>query len=105
MKRGTSAVLALARILKSMWGAPYKYGRQLFTAVVAPRMDYATIVWHSPVSYNNNSPQQETRRSPAHSNEGDPRMLPDSPHICDGGRVWAPAHVLATTVQNTKILY
>jgi hypothetical protein len=56
IKRGTSAVLTLARILKSMWGAPYEYRRQLFTAVVAPRMDYAVIVWHRPIPYNNNPP-------------------------------------------------
>ena len=33
---------------KSTWDATYRQTRVLFTFVVAPRMDYAAIVWHRP---------------------------------------------------------
>ena len=46
--KGTNAAMALSNIAKSTWGTPYTYVRQLFQAVVAPRTDYAAIVWHRP---------------------------------------------------------
>jgi len=49
VKKGTSAALALFSIAKNSWGAPYKYIRQLFLAVIAPRMDYAAPIWHRPM--------------------------------------------------------
>ena len=49
-KKGTSAAMALARITKDSWGAPYKYARQLFNAVIAARTDYAASIWHRPRS-------------------------------------------------------
>ena len=49
VKKGTSAALALFSIAKHSWGAPYKYIRQLFLAVIAPRMDYAASIWHRPM--------------------------------------------------------
>ena len=48
VKKGTNAAMALCSIAKSTWGAPYKYVRQLFQAVIAPRTDYGAIVWHRP---------------------------------------------------------
>jgi hypothetical protein len=48
VKKGTDAALALASISKSEWGTQYKYARQLFNAVIAPRMDYGAVVWHRP---------------------------------------------------------
>ena len=48
VKRGTDAALALASIAKSGWGAHCKYVWQLFSAVIAPRMDYGAVVWHRP---------------------------------------------------------
>ena len=48
VKRGTNAAMALASIAKSSWGAPYRYVRQLFLAVIAPSTDYGAIVWHRP---------------------------------------------------------
>ena len=48
VKKGTNAALALASITKNGWGVQYKYARQLFNAVIAPRMDYGAIVWHRP---------------------------------------------------------
>jgi ribonuclease HI len=48
IKKGTNAAMALSSITKSTWGAPYTYVRQLFQAVVAPRTDYAAIIWHRP---------------------------------------------------------
>jgi ribonuclease HI len=46
--KGTKYALAIARIAKSKWGPEYKHLRRLFTAVAAPRIDYAAIVWHRP---------------------------------------------------------
>ena len=48
VKKGTDAALALASIAKSGWGAQYKYARQLFSAVIASRMDYGAVVWRRP---------------------------------------------------------
>src|SRR5436190_8815496 len=50
-KKGTKFALAISRVAKSSWGAHYRYVRQLFTAVVAPRMDYAATIWHRPQKY------------------------------------------------------
>ena len=33
---------------KTSWGLQYKYARQLFTAVAAPRLDYGAIIWYRP---------------------------------------------------------
>ena len=46
--KGTKYALAIAGIAKSSWGPSFKHLRQLFTAVAAPRMDYAAIIWHRP---------------------------------------------------------
>lgn len=48
VKKGTNAALALASITKNGWGIQYKYARQLFNAVITPRMDYGAVVWHRP---------------------------------------------------------
>ena len=48
VKRGTNAVLALASLAKTEWGAQYQYVRQLFIAAIAPQMDYGAVVWHRP---------------------------------------------------------
>ena len=48
VKRGTNADLALASIANRKWGTTYKYVRQLFQAIIAPRMDYAAVIWHRP---------------------------------------------------------
>jgi hypothetical protein len=48
VKKGTNAALAISNIPKCNWGTPYRYARQLFQAVVAPRMDYAAMIWHRP---------------------------------------------------------
>ena len=40
--------MALSGIAKTTWGAPYSQVRQLFQAVVAPRTDYAAVIWHRP---------------------------------------------------------
>src|SRR5438874_526640 len=46
--RVTKYALAIAGIAKSRWGPEFKYLRRLFTAVAAPRIDYAAIIWHRP---------------------------------------------------------
>ena len=48
VKKGTKAVMALAGIAKNNWGPPHRYARQLFNAVIAPRIDYAASAWHRP---------------------------------------------------------
>jgi hypothetical protein len=48
VKKGTKFTLAISRITKSTWGTTYQQSRMLFNSVVAPRMDYAAIVWHRP---------------------------------------------------------
>src|SRR5947207_1080906 len=51
VKKGTAAAMGLARIAKSTWGMHYQHVKQLYTAVVASRMDYAAIIWHRPALY------------------------------------------------------
>jgi ribonuclease HI len=46
VKKGTQFGLAIGSIARAKWGAPIHYLRRLFTAVAAPRMDYAAIIWH-----------------------------------------------------------
>ena len=48
MAKATKYALAIAGIAKSRWGPKFKYLRRLFTAVAAPRIDYAAIIWHRP---------------------------------------------------------
>ena len=46
--KGMKYASAIAGIAKSKWGPEYKHLRRLFTAVAAPRIDYAAIIWHRP---------------------------------------------------------
>src|SRR5579859_6839990 len=48
IRKGTQFALAIGRIARATWGSPFKYLRRLFTAVTAPRMDYAAVIWHRP---------------------------------------------------------
>ena len=48
IKKGTNAALALSSIANCKWGTPHKFVRQLFQAVIAPRIDYAAVIWHRP---------------------------------------------------------
>ena len=48
VKKGTNAALALPRTAKCNWGPPYQYARQLFKAVIVPRIDYGSVIWHKP---------------------------------------------------------
>ena len=48
VRKGTNTAMALLSIAKTTWGAPYMYVRRLFQTVIAPRTDYAAIVWHRP---------------------------------------------------------
>jgi hypothetical protein len=43
--------MAMANIAKATWGAQFTYLRQLFIAVVAPRIDYAAGIWYRPKDY------------------------------------------------------
>jgi ribonuclease HI len=62
VKRGTKAALALASIAKSSWGAPYRYVRQLFLAVIAPSTDYGAVVWHRPMYDGSTASSAQIRR-------------------------------------------
>ena len=44
MKKGSKLALALAGIARGKWGPEFKHMRRLFTAVIAPRMDYAAAI-------------------------------------------------------------
>jgi len=46
VKKGMKFILAMSSAAKATWGAEFKYVRQLFTAVAAPRTDYAACIWH-----------------------------------------------------------
>jgi ribonuclease HI len=46
--KGIKYSAAITGIAKSKWGPEYKYIRRLFTAIAAPRIDYAAIIWHRP---------------------------------------------------------
>jgi ribonuclease HI len=50
-KKGSKFAHAMSRIAKSTWGTTYQQTRRLFNAVVAPRIDYAAIIWYRPVRY------------------------------------------------------
>ena len=44
VKKGTKFAMAMANIAKATWGAQFNYLRQLFIAVVAPRIDHAASI-------------------------------------------------------------
>ena len=56
--KGTKYAFAIAGVSKSKWAPGFQYLRRLFTAVAAPRMDYAAIIWHRP---------EDTRTAPTTS--------------------------------------
>ena len=60
-KKGTKFALAMGRIANAKWGTQYQYIRQLFVSVVAPRMDYAAIVWHRPAKYGQTHAPSQTK--------------------------------------------
>ncbi|KAI0373576.1 hypothetical protein BV20DRAFT_930240, partial [Pilatotrama ljubarskyi] len=47
--KGTAAVLAIGRLARPTFGLPHQYIRQLFRAVVCPKMEYGLVVWFTPV--------------------------------------------------------
>ena len=48
MAKVTKYAIAIGGIAKSRWGPEFKYLKRLFTAMAAPRIDYAAIIWHRP---------------------------------------------------------
>src|SRR5579859_4124618 len=54
-KKGTKFALALSSIARVTWGAPFKYAKRLYTAVIKPRIQYGAPIWHRP---------EDTRNSP-----------------------------------------
>jgi hypothetical protein len=63
VKKGTQFGLAIAGIARAKWGAPFPYLRRLFSAVAAPRMDYAASIWHRPEDMMSRSIQQQHKFS------------------------------------------
>ncbi|KAL1672501.1 hypothetical protein EV122DRAFT_191642, partial [Schizophyllum commune] len=47
--KGTAATLAIARLTRPTFGLPHKHVRQLYRAVVVPKMEYAAPVWYNPI--------------------------------------------------------
>ncbi|CDO68734.1 hypothetical protein BN946_scf184652.g61 [Trametes cinnabarina] len=56
--KGTSAVLAIARLSRPTYGLPHKHIRQLVRSVALPKMEYGLPVWYNPVRL----PPGSTRR-------------------------------------------
>ena len=63
IKKGTRFGLAIIRIARAKWGAPLHYLRRLFTAVAAPPMDYAALIWHRPEDTRSLALQQQSKFS------------------------------------------
>ena len=47
--KGTAAMLAVGRLSRPTFGLPHRYARQLFQAVVCPKLEYGLPVWYTPV--------------------------------------------------------
>jgi hypothetical protein len=60
-KKGTKFALAMSSAAKSTWGAQFRYIRQLFIAIVAPRTDYAAIIWHRPNNKHTQATAQQSK--------------------------------------------
>ena len=62
IKKDINTTIALSSIAKTTWGAPFMQVRQLFQAVIAPRTDYAAIIWHRPKDDGSTAGTIQTRR-------------------------------------------
>ena len=51
IKKGTKFALAMSGIAKCTWGAPFRYIKRLYTAVIRPRTQYVAAIWHRPEDY------------------------------------------------------
>src|SRR5579859_3312344 len=52
----------MSRMAKSTWGTSFHKTRRLFTSVVAPRIDYAAIIWHRPGKYGQTTQPPQTSK-------------------------------------------
>jgi len=87
-------------------GTSYQVTRRLITAVVAPTIDYAAIIWHRPENYGQSSrpPQHQTRIGRTKGDEGSIGHFPNNGYI--GSQNWIWAHCpLSTTpkLNDTRI--
>ena len=62
IKKETRFALAIAGIAKHKWEAQFDQLQRLFNAVAAPRMDYASIIWHRPQDPKTEFSVTQTRR-------------------------------------------
>ncbi|KAF8580754.1 hypothetical protein K439DRAFT_1261297, partial [Ramaria rubella] len=49
ISKGTSTLLAVARLTRPTFGMPHHYICQLFVSVVVPKMEYGLMVWYKPI--------------------------------------------------------
>ena len=61
-KKGTKFALALSSIARITWGAPFKYVRRLYTAVIRPRIQYGAAIWHRPEDARNSPATSQTNK-------------------------------------------
>ena len=103
IQKGTKFALAMSNAAKSQWGAQYRYIRQLFTAVVAPRTDYGAIIWHRPSDTKSPAGKQVTaaRENTTNSNENDPWMFSNNPKCSNASRNRTDTTSSTTTIKNT----
>ena len=62
VKKGTNAALALNWLANTNWRAPYKLLCQLYEAVVARRLDYASVIWYQPKADRSMSATAQNRK-------------------------------------------
>jgi hypothetical protein len=75
IKKETNVMKTLFSIAKRSRGASYKYIRQLFQAIIVPRIDYAASIWHRPKQDGSTAGYKEIVSNTKIGNEGNSRML------------------------------
>jgi ribonuclease HI len=61
-RKGMAFALAISRVANCTCGPTYQQTRNLFTSVVAPRMDHAAIIWHKPTKQGQIIPPSSTTK-------------------------------------------
>src|SRR5579859_6063593 len=107
IRKGTQFALAIGRIARATWGSPFKYLRRLFTAVTAPRMDYAAVIWHRPEDKTAPTTQQLRKLSTVQRlrHEGNHRLLSNNTNSCTGARDNLPAPKVPAPRKNPESCY
>jgi hypothetical protein len=61
-RKGMAFALAISRVANCTRGPTYQQTRNLFTSVVAPRMDHVAIIWHKPTKQGQTAPPSSTTK-------------------------------------------